>query len=287
MIEGVWLPIITPFLNDHVDFPALKKMVEHYIDKGIYGFMPLATTGEIPTIDELEYEEIIAQIVEYVNGRVPIFVGCGGNDTRRLVKQLKIVEKYKVNGILSVCPFYNRPSQEGIYEHFRKISEATDLDIVLYNIPYRTGINMENETIYRLAELKNIIGLKDSCGDTKQSMQLLLNRPENFSVLTGEDCFFYNSLALGGNGGIMASAHIETEKFIALYAAMKNNDHHAAMKKWHDVVDLISLLFTESNPMPIKYVLYRAGLIHSDEARLPLIPISAQLKKKLDQVVGR
>lgn len=284
-IQGVWLPMITPFIGEQVDFQSLKKMVDYYIAKGIHGIMPLATSGESPTIAEDEYEAILAKTLEYVDGRVPVIVGLGGNDTKKVVKQLKTVEKYKVNGILSVCPYYNRPAQQGIYEHFLKISEATDLDIVLYNIPYRTGVNIENETIHRLAELQNIVGLKDACGDAKQSMSLLLNRPENFSILTGEDILYYLSLALGGDGGILASAHLKTETFIDIYEKVKNNDHQSALKSWQKLSKVIPLLFEEPNPTPIKYVLCKLGLISSAEARLPLTSISAGLQKKLDQII--
>jgi 4-hydroxy-tetrahydrodipicolinate synthase len=283
-IQGVWIPMITPFIDDQVDFESLKKLVNYYITKGIHGIMPLATTGEIPTIADDEYETILAKTLEYVDGRVPVFVGLGGNDTKKVVKQLKTVEKYKVNGILSVCPYYNRPAQNGIYEHFLRISEATKLDIVLYNIPYRTGVNMENETIYRLAELKNIVGLKDSCGDIKQSMELLSNPPANFSILTGEDLLYYVSLALGGDGGILASAHLGAESFIDIYEKIKSNDHQNALESWKKLSKIIPLLFEESNPTPIKYLLCKLGLINSAETRLPLTPISAQLQKKLDQI---
>lgn len=284
-IQGVWLPMITPFVGEQVDFQSLKKMVDFYIAKGIHGIMPLATTGESPTIAEDEYEAILAKTLEYVDGRVPVIVGLGGNDTKKVVKQLKTVEKYKVNGILSVCPYYNRPAQQGIYEHFLKISEATDLDIVLYNIPYRTGVNIENETIHHLAELQNIVGLKDACGDAKQSMNLLLNRPEDFSILTGEDILYYFSLTLGGDGGILASAHLKTETFIDIYEKVKNNDHQNALKSWQKLSEVIPLLFEEPNPTPIKYVLCKLGLISSAEVQLPLTPISAGIQKKLDQII--
>ncbi|QJW47800.1 4-hydroxy-tetrahydrodipicolinate synthase [bacterium BFN5] len=227
-IHGVWLPIVTPFLHNQIDFSSYKNLIDHYISKGIHGIIPLGTTGESPTITDKEYQAIIAATVEYVAGRVPIIVGLGGNDTQTLVKKLKMLEQIQVKGILSVCPYYNRPTQNGIYEHFRAVSESTDLDIVIYNIPYRTGTNIENETIYRLAECKNIIGLKDSCGDIKQTMNLLLNRPANFSILTGEDILYYLSLTLGGDGGILASAHVETESFIQLYNNINNNNHQSA-----------------------------------------------------------
>lgn len=281
MLKGIWLPIITPMLNDEVDFKSYEKLINYYIDKGISGLIPLGTTGESPTMSEYEYEKIIDKTMEYTKDRLPVYVGLGGNHTSKVVKQLKTVEKYKVDGILSVGPYYNKPSQQGIYEHYLKISEATDLSIIIYNIPYRTGRNIENDTIQRLAELENIVGLKDACGDIKQSMSLLLNRPKDFSILTGEDMFLYFTLALGGQGGILASSHLSTEKFIELYKKAKENDFESALGIWKDLSKFIPLLFEEPNPSPIKFCLNKMGLIASAETRLPLTNISEELEKKL------
>lgn len=285
MLEGIWLPIITPFSKDEIDYKSYKKLIDHYIDKGISGLIPLGTTGEVPTISDYEYEELIEKTMEYVKNRVPVYVGLGGNNTHKVVKQLKIVEKYAIEGILSVGPYYNRPSQRGIYEHYLRISEATDLNIIIYNIPYRTGRNIENETLYRLAELKNIVGLKDASGDSKQSMDLLLNPPKNFSILTGEDMFLYMTLALGGQGGILASSHLHTEDFIEVYKKAKDNDFDSALVIWKRLAKFIPLLFEEPNPSPIKYCLNKMGLIDSAEARLPLTSISSELGRKLENLL--
>jgi 4-hydroxy-tetrahydrodipicolinate synthase len=159
------------------------------------------------------------------------------------------------------------------------------MEIIIYNIPYRTGRNIENETLRKLAELKNITGLKDSCGDIKQSMDLLLNPPENFSILTGEDIFYYLTLTLGGNGGILAAAHIQTAKFIEVYNLIKNNDHQKALSVWKEINWFIPFLFEEPNPTPIKYILKKAGKITSDEVRLPLVGITDRMKEKLSRVI--
>lgn len=284
-ISGVWLPIITPFKEDKIDYKSYRKMIDHYADKGISGLIPLGTTGEIPALSDYEFEEMIDKTLEYNNGRLPVFAGVGGNYTAKVIKKVKIAEKYNIQGILSVCPYYNRPSQEGIYGHFKSIAEETNLDIILYNIPYRTGTNMENDTIYKLAELKNIVGLKDSCGDIKQTMALLLNPPKDFSVLTGEDILFYMTLTLGGQGGILASAHVKTEQFVEVYKKVKENNQDEALKLFKELYEFIPLLFKEPNPGPIKYCLSEQGLIESPELRLPLTQISDQLKEKLDRVL--
>lgn len=284
-LDGIWLPIITPFVEDKVDLKSYEKLINYYIDKGISGFMPLGTTGESPTVSDVEYELILDKTMEYVNGRVPVVVGAGGNYTKKVIEKLKIIEKYKPQGILSVSPYYNRPDQRGIYEHFKAISEATNLDIVLYNIPYRTGRSIELSNVLKLSELKNIVGIKDACGDMKQSMSLILNAPSDFSVMTGEDILLYNSLLLGGSGGILASSHLKTEKFIDLYGKIQNNDHKAALAVWKQLSKLIPLLFEEPNPAPIKHCLKELELIASDEVRLPLVNISDSLKSKLNMIL--
>ena len=284
-IQGVFVPFVTPFKDNEVDFVSYKKMFDYYLDKGISGIIPLGTTGESPTISDCEYEEIVAKTLEYNNNRLPIYVGAGGNDTNKIIKQLKMLEKYKINGILSVCPYYNRPDQRGIYEHFLKISESTNLDIIIYNIPYRTGRNIENQTLYRLAELKNIVAVKDSCGDIKQTIDLLMNRPKDFSILTGEDIHFYTTLLNGGDGGILASSHIYTEDFMEVFNLIKNNDHKTAFEKWKKLYNFIPLLFGEPNPAPLKYCLNKMGIIESPEVRLPLMDITLELKEKLDKIL--
>lgn len=286
-IQGVLIPVVTPFINGEVDLESYGKIIKHYTSKQIAGIMPLATTGETPTLTDCEYEAVLNKTIECNVGNVPIYVGFGGNNTSKMTKDIKKFEKYNIKGILSVCPYYNRPDQRGIYEHFKAISESTPLDIILYNIPYRTGRNIENDTVRRLAEFKNIVGIKDACGDFSQTTDLLLHKPsdENFSILTGEDAFFYSTLMLGGDGGVMASAHINTEKYIEIYNKAKQNDHEGALKLWKEVVDIIPMLFKEPNPAPVKYCLYKLGLIKSAEVRLPLVPVSEELASKLDNLL--
>ena len=284
-IEGIWLPIVTPFKNEEVDLESYERLLNHYINEGISGVMPLATTGETPTLTELEYEKVLDKTLEVCENKIKVFAGVGGNNTKAVIDKVKMVEKRGVQGILSVSPYYNRPDQRGIYEHFNAISENTDLDIVLYNIPYRTGRNIENETLFKLAEKKNIIGVKDASGDFNKTIDLLLNRPENFSVLSGEDMYFYNSMLLGGDGAVMASAHLHTKDFIKVYNDIKNNDHKKALETWKDLAKMIPLLFKEPNTTPIKYLLDKKGLIDSGEVRLPLVEISDKLKKELEFLV--
>lgn len=284
-VQGVMVPLVTPFKEGKVDYESYSKIINNLIEEGINGIIPLATTGESPTISECEYEDILEKTIEYTQGRVPIYTGLGGNNTQEVIKKLKLVEKFDIDGILSVAPYYSRPNQKGIYEHFRSISESTDLNIIIYNIPYRTGTNVENETLIKLAELKNIIGVKDCSGNMKQTTDLLINRPEEFSIMTGEDAYFYTNLTLGGDGGIVASASIKTKEFIDVYNLIKNNNHKEALKRWKELYNIIPLLFEEPNPTAIKYCLKKLGIINSDEVRLPLVNISKDLEEKLDNVL--
>jgi 4-hydroxy-tetrahydrodipicolinate synthase len=285
-IEGVWLPVITPFVNDEIDFASYQRLIDHYIPKGVTGVIANGTTGESPVLSENEFEELAYKTVEYCNNRVPAFFGVGGNYTKEVVHRLKIAEKAGIQGVLSVSPYYNRPDQRGILEHFRMLSENTSLPIILYNIPYRTGRNMENDTILRLTEFKNIVAIKDASGNVNQSLELLVNRPANFSILTGEDNLFLTSLAHGADGGILASSHIYTESFMEVYYMMRDNNYKMALQTWNQLARIIPLLFKEPNPAPLKYILHKQKLIQSGELRLPLVEISANLKMEIDNAMG-
>jgi len=281
-IGGVWVPVVTPFVDGAVDFESYERMLERYLARGVTGIFPLGTTGESPTIDDDEMEAIVDRTVARVGARVPVFVGVGGNATAKVVKTLKRLERYAFPGIVSVCPYYNRPSQDGMREHFTRIADATDKKIIIYNIPYRTSVNLDNDTLLRLAERPNIVGVKDSSGNLAQSLDLLRRRPEGFAVMTGDDASFYTMLAHGGDGGILAASHVETEAFLAVYARMRANDHRGAREIWSTLEALVPLLFREANPMPIKHCLWRQGLIASAECRLPLTRVSMTLADELD-----
>lgn len=281
-MNGLYLPIVTPFKNDKVDYKSLERLVNYYINEGINGIVPLGTTGECPTVSEDEYMRILYTVIDCAEDRVPVIVGAGGNNTKEVIKKIEKLNKLNIQGILSVCPYYNNPDQRGIYEHFKIISQFTDKDIILYNIPYRTGRNIENETVFKLAEIKNIVGIKDASGNFNQTQRLILDSPKNFSVLTGEDINYYSSLTLGASGGILASAHINTKKFIDIYKLINNNKHREALEVWKEINEIIPLLFKEPNPAPIKYILKKNDLIECDEVRLPLVSVSEGLKNEIN-----
>jgi 4-hydroxy-tetrahydrodipicolinate synthase len=283
MLTGVWMPLVTPFKAGAVDLVSYRRLIEHYVARGVSALFPLGTTGEAPTLDEEESDAIVAATVEAAAGRLPVFVGVGGNDTRKVIKTIKGLERFEFAGIVSVCPYYSRPSQDGMRQHFAAIADATDRQIVIYNIPYRTSVNLANDTLLRLAEHRNIVGVKDSSGSIAQSLELLAMKPPGFSVLTGEDALYFTMLCNGADGGILAAAHLATDRFVEVGQLVAANDLVAARAVWSSVRGFIPKLFQEANPMPIKHCLWRQGLIASPECRLPLSSISDGLARDLDR----
>jgi 4-hydroxy-tetrahydrodipicolinate synthase len=281
-LSGLWLPLITPFKDGAVDFESYERLIDHYIGKGVDGLFPLGTTGESPTLDEAEIDELVDRTVARTAGRVPVFVGVGGNATHKVTKTLRRLERFAFEGIVSVCPYYNRPSQDGLLAHFRAIAAATDRDVAIYNIPYRTAVNLSNDSLLELAEVPNIVGVKDSSGSIAQSLELLARRPKDFAVLTGEDALYFTMTANGGDGGILAASHLMTERFVEVGRRFAANDVAGARAAWAPLASFVPMLFAEANPMPIKYCLWRQGLIASPECRLPLTKISDGLARRLD-----
>jgi 4-hydroxy-tetrahydrodipicolinate synthase len=280
--RGVWMPLITPFKDGAVDFASYERLVAHYVGLGVDGLFPLGTTGEQPTLEEAESEALIERTLAVAGGRVPVFAGVGGNATSKLVRTLKRLERLPFEGIVSVCPYYNRPSQDGLIAHFRAIAAATDRDVLIYNIPYRTAVNLSNDSLLELAQVPNIVGAKDSSGNIAQSLDLLARKPADFAVLTGEDALYFTMMANGAEGGILAASHLMTERFIEVGRCFAGNDLAGARAAWAPLASLVPLLFAEANPMPIKHLLWRQGLIASPECRLPLTRISDGLARRLE-----
>jgi 4-hydroxy-tetrahydrodipicolinate synthase len=281
MRNALWLPLITPFKDGAVDFASYERLVAHYVAQGVDALFPLGTTGESPTLDEAESEALIERTLA-VAGDVPVFAGVGGNATAKVVKTLRRFERLPFKGIVSVCPYYNRPSQDGLIAHFKAIAAATGREVLIYNIPYRTAVNLSNDSLIELAEVPNITGVKDSSGSLAQSLDLLARKPAGFSVLTGEDALYFTMLAHGADGGILASSHLATGRFLEVGRRFAANDVAGARVAWAPLAELVPLLFAEANPMPIKYLLWRQGLIGSPECRLPLTRISDALARRLD-----
>lgn len=286
-ISGLWVPLITPFKDGAVDYASYERLVAHYVDQGADGLFPLGTTGESPTLDDDEVEHLIERTLAVAAGRVPVFVGVGGNATRKVEKTLKRLRHLPFDGIVSVCPYYNRPSQDGLIAHFQNIAAATDLDVLIYNIPYRTAVNLTNDSLFELAEIPNIVGAKDSSGSIVQSLDLLARRPAGFSVLTGEDALYFTMMTNGADGGILAASHLMTDRFVEVGRRLAANDLDGARVAWAPLATFVPLLFAEANPMPLKHCLWRQGLIASPECRLPLTRISDALARRLDDLIAR
>lgn len=282
---GLWLPLITPFRDGALDEGSLRRLVRHYAAGLVHGLILAATTGEGMTLDAEETERVVAIAAEEC--RLPLILGLSGSDTRKLVKEIAHTAGWPIAGYLIACPYYVRPSQEGLVRHFAALADATARPILIYNIPYRTGVNLGNEAMLRLAERPNIVGVKDCCADARQSFELLRDRPAGFSVLTGEDGLFYTALTQGADGGILASAHVETTAFAAIRDRLLAGDQPGALAAWRDLSELPRLLFAEPSPAPIKHWLWRTGLIDSPELRLPMTGVSDALAARLDREIDR
>ena len=287
-LNGIWLPLITPFRDDRLDEASLRRMLRHYAAEPIDGLILAATTGEGLALDDAEIERLVqvtATELETIGSHSPVYLGVSGSYTNKVAKTLEATGSWPIDGYLIACPYYTRPSQQGLFRHFSALADATVKPIAIYNIPYRTGVNLGNETMLRLAERDNIAGVKDCCADAAQSFDLLRARPPGFAVMTGEDALFYTALTQGADGGILASAHVQTRGFAAIRDTLLRGDQTGALAAWQRLVDLPRLLFAEPSPAPIKHWLWRAGLIDSPEVRLPMTPVSDALAARIDRAI--
>lgn len=282
-VQGIWLPLITPFLDGVLDEASLRRLVRHYAQVPLDGIILAGTTGESMTLDDAETERLTRSSAEALDGAMPLWLGLSGSDTAKLIKQIERTADWPIDGYLITVPYYTRPSQEGLFEHFSAAAQTTDRPIIVYNIPYRTGVNLANDTLLRLAERDNIVGVKDCCADPAQSFALTAAKPDGFGVLTGEDAFFHAALCQGADGSILAAAHVETAAFARVRALHLANDRQGALQQWRELVGIARLLFREPNPAAVKYWLYRAGLITSPELRLPMMPASPALRALIDE----
>jgi 4-hydroxy-tetrahydrodipicolinate synthase len=290
LLQGLWLPLITPFRDGVLDETSLRRLVRHYAALPVDGLILAATSGEGLTLGMAELEWIVAVTRDEMAGRkryMPICLGLSGSHTRKMCHTLDETAAWPIDGYLIASPYYSRPSQRGLLQHFSALADHASWPIVLYNIPYRTAVNLANETLLELAEHRNIVGLKDCCDDRAQSIDLLRRRPAGFRVLTGEDARYCEALTDGADGAILLSAHIETETFAAVRALLKEGNHEAARARWETVSDLTRLLFAEPSPAAAKYWLWRRGLIDSGEVRLPMVEVSAELAARLDAEIER
>ena len=273
IFKGLGIALITPFLEDgSVDYKSLIRLVEYQLDNGADFFCILATTGETPTLTAEEKQKIKDLVVDLVGGRVPILVGCGGYNTAEIVQELKTRDFRGVDGILSVCPYYNKPSQEGLYQHFKAIAAATSLPVVLYNVPGRTGVNMKAETTVRLArDCQNIVAIKEASGNLEQVDEIIKNKPKDFDVISGDDALTFPMISCGAVGVISVIGNALPREFSKMIRLQMKGEYDGARKIHHRFIDLFSLLFVDGNPAGVKAMLHAMGMIEN-KLRLPLVP---------------
>jgi 4-hydroxy-tetrahydrodipicolinate synthase len=286
-LMGCGTALVTPFRKDgSVDEPALHKLVNWQIESGISFLVPCGTTGEASTLSEAEWLRVIELVIATAGGRVPVFAGCTHNSTHEVVLRARKLSKiHGLGGILTASPYYNRPGQEGQYQHFRAIAEAVELPILLYNIPARTGVNLEPATVLRLTEIANIIGIKESSGNIAQITEVLTSVPRSFKVFAGDDSVALPVIALGGAGLISVASNAIPVQMAAMVDAALENDWPAARRINRQFFRLMQAHFLEANPAPVKAVLDLLG--HCENIlRLPMVPVSATTRRKLEMMAG-
>ena len=280
------IALITPFCEDgSVDYPTLAKLVEYQLKNGADFFCILATTGETPCLSAEEKKQIKDTIVSTVHGRVPILMGCGGNNTAAVVDELKNGDFSGIDGVLSVCPYYNKPSQEGLYQHFKAIAAATKLPVVLYNVPGRTGVNLTAATTVRLAkDCKNIVAIKEASGNLEQVHEIIKNKPASFDVISGDDALTFPMISCGAVGVISVIGNALPREFSKMIRLEFKGEYDGARKIHHRFTDLFSLLFVDGNPAGVKCVLSEMGMI-KNVLRLPLVPTRITTMQRISELL--
>ena len=286
IFKGLGIALVTPFTaNGEVDYKAIVRLVEYQIQNGADFLCILATTGETPCLSTEEKENIKKLVVDTNRGRLPILMGCGGNNTRAVVEELKTADWTGIDGVLSVCPYYNKPSQEGLYQHFKAIAEASPLPVVLYNVPGRTGINMKSETTVRLArDCENIVAVKEASGSLEQVDEIIKNKPERFDVISGDDALTFSMVASGAAGSISVIGNALPKEVSRMIRLEFKVEYEAARTIHHRFTELYSLLFVDGNPAGVKALLHEMGFIEN-VLRLPLVPTRITTLQKMTEIL--
>lgn len=288
MFKGSYTALITPFRNGEIDWRAFEKLVEWQINEGSHGLVPCGTTGESPTLSHFEHNKVIEVCVKIANGRVKVMAGTGSNSTSEAIMMTEHAQRVGADGALIMTPYYNKPTQEGLYQHFKAIHNATDIPIILYNIPGRSVVDIKDETLSRLIELPRIAGIKDATGDLKRPitfMKILENKnKKNFSMLSGEDGTALKFNELGGIGCISVTANIVPELCAEMQSAWLSGDKKKAKSIQDKLTPLHNIMFCETNPGPVKYAASLIGLCNG-EMRLPMVLPSEENKAKIKKVM--
>ena len=286
ILRGLGIALITPFTPDgEVDYKALVRLVEYQIDNGADFLCILATTGETPCLSKEEKVKIKNLVVEINKGRLPILMGCGGNNTKAVIEEIQATDWSGISGILSVCPYYNKPSQEGLYQHFKAIANASPLPVVLYNVPGRTGVNMTSETTVRLAnDCENIVAVKEASGNLEQVDEIIKNKPDGFDVISGDDALTFSMVASGAAGVISVIGNALPKEFSRMIRLEFKGEYEAARNIHHKFTELYKLLFVDGNPAGVKALLHEMGFIYN-VLRLPLVPTRITTVQKMSEIL--
>lgn len=286
IFKGLGVALVTPFTSDgSVDFKSLTCLVEHLIDNGADFLCILATTSEAPCLSAYEKEEVKKHVIDINRGRLPILMGCGGNNTKAIVDELKNSDWRGIDGVLSVCPYYNKPSQEGLYQHFKAIAEASPLPVVLYNVPGRTGVNLKADTTVRLAnDCENIIAIKEASGSLEQVDEIIKNKPARFDVISGDDALTFSMVASGAAGSISVIGNALPKEVSRMIRLEFKGEYEAARTIHHRFTELYSLLFIDGNPAGVKALLHEMGFIEN-VLRLPLVPTRITTLQKMTEIL--
>jgi 4-hydroxy-tetrahydrodipicolinate synthase len=284
-IRGCGTALVTPFRRDgSLDEAALRRLVQFQLREGIDFLVPCGTTGENPTLEPDEYLRVIQITLEEANGKVPVIAGVGGNNTKKVIENTRDVRALGVQGVLAVAPYYNKPTQEGLYQHFKAIAESTDLPVILYNVPGRTASNIEPATVARLSKIPNIVAIKEASGSIVQQMEVLNSVEPGFAVLSGDDAFMFPLMALGGKGVICTSSNQIPAPMTKLTHLLLESKYDEARKLHFQLLPLMQANFIETNPIPVKAGLALMGLIE-EVYRLPLVPMRPENRAKLEKVM--
>lgn len=286
IFHGLGIALVTPFKEDFsIDYEALINLVNYHLDNGADFFCILATTSESPCLSHEEKNELTTVIKRVVNGRVPILKYCGGNNTAAVVEKIKTTDWSGIDGILSICPYYNKPSQEGLYQHFKAIAKASPLPIVLYNVPGRVGVNMTAETTVRIAsEFPNVVAIKEASGSLEQVDEIIKNKPKHFEVISGDDALTFPMIASGAVGVISVIGNALPKEFSRMIRLEFRGEYEPARKIHHKFTELYKLLFVDGNPAGCKALLNDMGMIQN-VLRLPLVPTRIETKQKMNEIL--
>jgi 4-hydroxy-tetrahydrodipicolinate synthase len=284
-LKGCGTALVTPFKQDQsIDEEALRRFVDFQIEGGIDFVVPCGTTGESPALSDEEHRRVVEIVIEQTRGRVPVIAGAGGNNTAHVIKLARECERLGADGLLSVSPYYNKPTQEGLYQHFKAIAESTRLPIILYNVPPRTNVNILPETVARLADIHNIIGVKEASGDISQIADILMRVPAEFKVLSGDDSMTLPLIAVGGVGLISVASNEAPREMTALTRACLENKWDEARRLNRELWALMKVNFIETSPGPVKAALAMMGLI-KEAYRLPMVPVKQETRDRVRAVL--